>query len=493
MDLTQRQSTRALIIAALYLAFFFVYRDAFCKGDALVYADNILRHRFDDISVHLGYYLLGDVFYRLLSPFGLPIDRCLILMSVLLGAVGTAYAYLLAQRLTGDSLIGVLCCVVLASSGAFIQYASGAEVYIAQTAFLLASMYYFLKKRMILAGLLYATAMLITPLTVFAAPFYIFIWLRDKTSARNLLLFALSFLVLYLPLFFWVYHDLLWGRRGLLTMALNTPHISVVASLKSLVLVFGKSFHILAPFLVVGYIVLYRKNRALLLMINLVLLCQVYLLLKAREPSALESFLLDIYFFPALAIAIGVGATLTALFRKPRVRAYFAAAIVVVYSLISLVFRVGPAGVLSPSLHKVNQYGEDFKALAAVLKPDDALIADFNTGVAFSFYTRSDPSEELETTMGNPRWVNADYMNAAKFATVMRSHERVFIVESYLPSPGATLMFSREQLEKRYLEHSLKSRFDQLATECHCAVLERFMAMDLLRVYRAVPQEQEEI
>ena len=96
------QVRNILILGSFSFIIYYLLRNPFSYGDPLIYADNILKHRFLDISIHIGYYLIGYLFYSFLGLFGCSINISLVIMSNVCGAAGIVYAYLLSEKLLND-------------------------------------------------------------------------------------------------------------------------------------------------------------------------------------------------------------------------------------------------------------------------------------------------------------------------------------------------------------------------------------------------------
>ena len=401
-------SPKILIMGFASFVIFFLYRSHYCTGDALIYGDNILRNRFGDISIHIGYYFLGFLFHKVFGIWGTPIDVTLILMSNILGAIGLVFAYLLLEKLLGDRKLALLGSLIFLFSGTYLYYATSAEVYVPQTAFILASMYYFLINRFSLSGILFAVAVLITPLSIFVSPFFIFFHIKRMNPFKMLFNFILFFALVYFPVFFFVYGELLWGRRGLLRISSIMPYVPIMQSIY--VFAYGsiKSFNILSFFALFGYIYLFIKDKAVFLLVTIMLLSQVYLIIKTPVPSVLARFLLPIHIYFCLIGSVGLYYIFRRLIRNIRICTGCLITTSIIYISLSLFIWIGPVNLFQPRLQFDNKYKDTLISFDQNMEENAILIASFWDGVAFAYYTRTDISEELEATMGNKRWMDID-------------------------------------------------------------------------------------
>jgi hypothetical protein len=433
--------------------------------------------------VHIGYYYTGFLFYKIFDIFNFSIDATLILMSNILGAVGVVFGYLLLEKLLDDRKSAFLGSILLLFSGTYVYYARSAEVYVPQVAFILASMYYYHIRKFVLSGILFAIAMLITPLSIFISPFFIFFHFKRRSSFKDLLYFVIPFCAIYLPVFASVYEELLWGRRGLLKIGLKTPYIPLTQSVYIFIYGSIKSFNVLAPFALIGYVYFSIKDKNKFLLITLMLLSQLYLIVKIPQASALERFLLPIYIFLCLLILEGLYCILRKVIRNDLIKRGCLFMALITYISLNLFIWVGPAKLLNPRLLSDNKYKEAFIAFNKDMEKDALLIASFWDGVAFAYYTRNDIKEELETTMGNKRWINAEYLYEETFQQLLSTGKQIYVMESYAPSTAGAIFLSQEELEKRYREFSMKSQIESMADNIG---LEEYFSTDGVLIYKLI-------
>ncbi len=470
----------AWLVGVLSSLFYFLVRQSYADGDALIYADNILRARFGDISVHTGYYLVGFGFYKVT---GMSVDTALIVMSALAGGIALAYTYLFSEHFLDDRRKALLTTIILAVSGSFLAYATTAEVYMPQAAAVIASLYYFIRGRAYISGLLFAVATLITPLSSVVAVAFIYLAWDRPQRVRFLLKFAAAFAIVYIPVFLPVYHELLWGRRGLLMIAGKSPRIPIGTGIVNFAYVLVKSFLLMAPFVVVGYLVFFFRNRRIFWFITVVLAANAYYVVKARETSSLESWMVPIMFLFALMAAEGLIQVFGGWMKRGWLSTGSIILAVVTFAAISLYSSIGMGRLIHPSIFTDTSYQKAMETTAAYTGDDGLVIASFWHGVSYAFYSRTDPNEELETTRGNTRWIDEQYLRIDDLNGVLSQGLPVCVVESYSPSPGARLFLSDDELAQRHEAYSLKERLER---ELKGLRLRAFINTHDLTIYRAV-------
>ncbi|MBD3196555.1 MAG: hypothetical protein GF317_15975 [Candidatus Lokiarchaeota archaeon] len=449
--------TLLFVLGLVAFCIFFLYRNQYSYGDALIYADNILKLRFGDISIHWGYYCLGLIFHLILGSMGLTIDNSLVIMSNVFGAVCVSYSYLFFRKFQFDKKSSIIGSLMLLFAGVFFSYSIQAEVYIPQLAFLLASMYYYMSSKPAVSGILFGIALLITPLSIFTLPFYIFIFIKERLSIKNAFYFILPSIIIYLPVFAFVHEDLLWGRRGLLSisagMGMNTFQIIIVNT----IFAFGKSFHVLLPFALFGLIYSAMKNRFIFALFSIILAGNLFLFVKLNRDD-LTTAMLPVFVFLIILAILGLNRINLSISSWIGNKNIFRYAVLAMYILINAFIWIGPSRLPHPRILNDRSYQEALINFANRTTDDVLFIASFWHGVAYSFYTRSDIEEELETTMGNNRWLDIEDLDKDKWAVIKRNYEEIYIQEAYSPSSAAKLLLSDSELKTRYEQNSIKAR-----------------------------------
>lgn len=225
----RRISTEGPDVAAIVfcgLVAFGLNADYLLRGDAATYANNVTIGRFDDISLHLGYYgtvfLAQQTFGRLL---GIPIHEMLVYLNVVCGALSLGLTYMLARRLIGGRLEAVAASVFMALCGRVTMNATSSEIYMLQTLLVLLSFVLYIDDRPSLAGAAAGAALLVSPLSAFAYLFYPAFELT-RGSRPNWRAFGRMLAggtIVYLPYLLLMWRELFFGRRGLITIDSGIP------------------------------------------------------------------------------------------------------------------------------------------------------------------------------------------------------------------------------------------------------------------------------
>lgn len=230
------QTGPAMIFLASLAGFLLLAPTGLPNGDAAVYAQQVLAADFASRPVHLGYYLLA----ALLCLFQDVPDYYFNWISGLFGAGTLALVYSLARlylrqdesarpeppapagkgatrspkgRFRGAGGLALAAPAALFGNAVFLENAVHAEIYAAQTFFLLASLLLFLRGRLVAAGLCLGVAGLVTPSAVFFAPALLLA--RRPRPAGLLVVAATALAVVLLPILP-LLGEYLHGDRGLL-------------------------------------------------------------------------------------------------------------------------------------------------------------------------------------------------------------------------------------------------------------------------------------
>ena len=294
----------AIVLGLLSLTYFLFNVDFLMRGDATTYATYMLLGKFDDITLHNGYYFaLYALHHWVASPLGVPIHETLALANVAFGAVSVTLVYILFLQIAGDRFIGVLTAVLFALSGRVLMNASSSEIYMLQTLCTFGSMVLYVRGRPFLAGLSAGASLLVSPLSAFA---FLFFPVWDATAEGKIRIKPFVFLVLggtlvYLPYLIVCWQELLWGRRGLLIVREAAPpnvKLLLMNSVKYQVKHYTALWALLLGVPWSGY-----ANRRVVLLSLSVAIPHLYIVAKLTGED--HTFLLNVDPFIALWLAIG--------------------------------------------------------------------------------------------------------------------------------------------------------------------------------------------
>lgn len=210
------------LVVLVGLLFFSLNVDFLLFGDAAVYADYVVLGKFDELTLHIGYYaVVWAAQHSLGALLHLPIEQTMVWVNVVCGALALGVFYTLALHFLGRRRDALLCVAILAVSGRVLDNATTAEMYMLQTLLVFTSYLLFVRERIVAAGVFAAGAMLVSPLSIFA---FLFFPVYDYQRAGRirwavLAKLAAVALIAYLPYFVVFGRELLWGKRGLLSIS----------------------------------------------------------------------------------------------------------------------------------------------------------------------------------------------------------------------------------------------------------------------------------
>ncbi len=459
---------RAAFALALFVLYF-VYRNRVPFGDSVVYADTIASGDFFVRSVHVGYYWIGWVAYRIGGWFGLPVDQSL----ALLGAVTTPLAVLLCYRFArivlGDPIRAWLATLAFAFSGRVLVQGLEGEVYSTQLVLLLGGYLAFHAGRARWTGILMAIAMLVSPLTVMgAAPF---VWMAARRREWKPLVMAMVVAAVpYLIVLAICWRDYFFGVRGLLHH--GSGHAPSWETLFYHGYALLKNLHWMTPFALLGLWSWIRSRNSLAGVLLATLALHLPILLRAREEGML---LISGYPVLALAIAEGLNLLLRGGAKGAAPAALAPARVATVAVLLALYAGTAFFVWFHPPTER---YRDSVVRFLASCPPRSIVIAQWQHALALDYLGR-----EMEAE-GRPRahTVIADYLTRDHLRSVLDGTAPVYVFEKYVPTRLARLMPSENLVShraERSLVTSLREKAPEIATE---PVVEQVGGPIILRV-----------
>lgn len=360
----------AVAVASAFLALLPAVSEGFAFGDAPLYARQILSGDFSKRSVHVGYYVLGWLFTKIV-----PADPtyALNLMSVLFAAVSAGVAASVAYTITGRLFAGVGAAATLVAPMVFLEQAVEAEVYVVQVCFFLLCVQMVLWDRPVLAGISFAAAFLVTPSTLLTVPFLVLL----RPQRRFVMRFGLSALVIVMAVLAPLYRDFFWGSRGLLGATAASlglgPGLTKEASE-----LWGFGF--LLAFILFGLGALAKSSacRPLLLAIGVLWLCPFLFGEKFTDVPV------QLPLYAMLAVVAGIGLSRALSVTRP-LRG--ARQIVVALFTISVAFSwLSAYPRLLMRADYCQGYRQSIESMAAEMRPGDVAVAPFVVAVLADYY-----------------------------------------------------------------------------------------------------------
>jgi hypothetical protein len=439
-------------------------------GDAGIYSDYVVLHKFDELTLHLGYYAFLFVADKLLGGlFGIPIQESAVWLNVVAGALSVGVAYALARELFGTRRDALLCAVIFGLSGRVLSNSTSSEIYMLQTLLVLSSFYLFVREQVVLSGLLGAVSLLVSPLSVFAFLFYPVYDYQRTERIRWPVLFRLAgaALVIYLPFLILDGHEMLFGIRGLWRIHQSDPY-RPLATLENFPIYQFKAFTLL-PLLLVPALLAWRDNRRMFALALAVGIPHIYILLKLIQED--HVFILNTDFFFACCLVIGWRQ-----WENLKVGRWVAP--VLLLGHVALFIASGTIHSFQP--HR--DYADEMRRVAKtyLLGHNAILVTDWGRAVALTFYGRPSPTT---TVLREPFFQNQIYDiqgDPPDPLTKLNGHE-VYLLDAWAPSPLNRFFRTKQGLEAFRRENSVVS----IATrelDLRCSLLEETVH----RIYRCV-------
>ncbi len=436
---SREASTNKLDLLLLMLGAALLYSlnvDFTLYGDAALYSDFVVLRKFDEVTLHLGYYLLLFVADKLLGGlFGIPIQESAAWLNVAAGTLSVGVAYALARELFGTRRDALLCAIIFGLSGRVLNNATGSEMYMLQTLFVLSSFYLFVRGHVFLSGLLGGVAMLVSPLSAFAYLFYPVYDYQRAERIRWPILFRLTgaALIIYLPFLIVDGHEMLWGIRGLLTIHKLDPYRPSEA-LQNFPIYQFKAFTVLL-LLLIPALLAWRENRRMFALGLAVGIPHLYILLKLTQED--HVFILNTDFFFACCLVIGWRQL-----EKLKLGRWIAPGLLLGHAAVFI---------LSGTIHSFQphrDYADEMRRVAKtyLLGHNSIMVADWGRAVALTFYGRPSPTTTL---LQEPLFVNQIYDiqgNPLAPHIELDGHE-VFLLDAWAPSPLNRFFRTKQSLE----------------------------------------------
>ncbi|MEO8450776.1 MAG: hypothetical protein ABI647_13340 [Gemmatimonadota bacterium] len=444
---TETRFDLALVIAA-GLVLYALNVDFSLFGDAPVYADLVIQGRFDELTLHIGYYAVLFALDRTVGAvFGLPIQETAVWLNVVAGALTLGVVYLLARIFLGTRRDALLTVAVFAVSGRVLDNATTVEIYMLQTLLVLSSFYLFARERVVASGVVAALAMLVSPLSIFAYLFYPVLDYQRAGRVRWKVLITLTVaaLLVYLPYFAVLGRELLWGTRGLLVinkalrldpvaMALNFPLFQFKAYTVMLLLLIPALFAV-------------RKERRFLAVTLAVAIPHLYVILKLTSED--NVFILNTDFFFACWVVIG-WRTLA----QSKVGRRLAP--VPWLGHLTLLLLSGSIFCFQPR----RGYAAEMKSIGQtyVQGHDAVVITDWDMGVSLTYYARPAVTTTLEHEPFYQQIVDLD--NLPKNPPPITAAE-IYLLDSWKPGTLNRLLRSKASIAAQTRQHAVVARAER--------------------------------
>lgn len=471
LTLTKENRRDVLFLGAAAFLLYAINVDYTLFGDAAMYADYVVLHKFDELTLHFGYFvILSAANSTLGSLLGIPIQEVEVWLNVAAGTLAVCVSYLFAYQLFGRRRDALICAIIFGLSGRVLSNATTSEMYMLQTLFVLASFYLFVTERIILAGILSAIAMLVSPLSAFAYLFFpAYDYLRHRRFRFAVLArLALSGLVIYVPFLVIDGREMLFGVRGLIKIK-SEYALQPTTWLRNFPLYQFKAFSFLLV-LIVPALMAARANARLWLLALAVAIPHIFIIMQL--PTEDHVFILNTDFFCSCLLVVG--------WRKlEELRLGQWVGPAVLGSHVGLFVLAGVIHSYQP--HR--DYAREMQRIAKTYLVDRnaIMIADWGRAVALTFYGRPSPTTTL---LREPLFRNQiyDIEDAEGPARLFTNGREVYLLDSWEPTPLNRFLRSKASLAEFERKHSLVLNAEH-RLHIQCTQIEG----GVHRVYRCVP------
>ena len=360
------------------------------NGDTFYYAQSIID--FGSFSIHYGYFVLGSLLYFVFEKFGTSPLETLTYLSVLSGAICVVGMFLFSFELTQNYFHALLSSLTLLFSGAFWIFTEHGEVYVPQLALVLLSLQTIMWKLPLFSSLLFLFSVSITPTSCLALPALVYLMVYKKFKAKQIVYFGIPLVASFLIV-------IVLGLsiiKGVVNWAIYSPSVFIHPfSFRTLLSwtvyhvlkVYGKSFNLFSFLAIIGFILIWLREKKLFLLViaflmpfglyllNLGLLSEDHLIITFIPVSFLASYGL-VYIFRSLNFST-------------RTYALTVIPIMVFYSFISYQIFI------SPALRDSEEQMRVINMLNAEFETNSIMISDYNFGTAFWYLTQKEKNHFL--------------------------------------------------------------------------------------------------
>lgn len=461
----------ALFLFAFSLLFFFTWMIRIpVNGDTYTYARSIMT--LEGPLIHLGYFVIGFLLHSFLQLFGISALETLGCLSVFFGAISVVCMYLLVLELTQDRFQGLLAGGILLFAGDFWFFSEHGEVYVPQLGFVLLSLLFMMKKRPLISSIFFLVAVSVTPTSSLVFPALACVMLWKGYGKKQIAYFLL-------PIFFSLLFLLFWDLKRIMNIigeAVYSPKVFFDSfSYKALfmklcydtVKVYGKAFNIFSLVALLGFVLLYRENRKIWIMV--LVFCapfSLYLLnLGLISGDHLILTFAVISFLASYAVSRVVHLT----------KRFLASKYLVVLALLCMHGMASYSHFIGPEIRDSKELERVMMDLSRDYRDNEIMIADYNFGMAFWYLMKNErdfflltgrPNRYLEQRYNEDKeylrrlerrfWINlphlAGFFSLAESKGVVDGRRVYYVDRSDWPTRIVRHLLTDKDLEKRKLE-----------------------------------------
>ncbi len=410
-----------VIFLVAFIAFASLSTEALSNGDAAIYLQQMRDLDFASRPVHLGYYLLGAGFIRLLPGSD---DHAINLMNCFLGAASIMLVYLITFIICHKHVPAIVAGLLLFTHYMFLENSIYAEVYTPQVCFFPLSILLWLLDKPILAGLSFLLSFLITPSAILALPCFLIL----RPRLRPLLLFCAIFLSIAAIVIFPVRQSYFFGSRGLFE-AVNHPLNLRLALDKESREIFS-NFSFCLPLVVAGLLEIFGRKQFLPFAFALLALWLVTLFFSEKVWDVSPQ--LPTYVMLCVAGGLGFGLLLRISDGRTHLRFIISVAMV---ALILAVFINGFNAfkkILASNKYRTG-YRNTVIRISKVADLSYLVIGGWTRGTLFEHY--------VFQKSFTPYWINTEWLNGSwgrdkqnesykKLQQAIAAHRQIWLLET---------------------------------------------------------------
>jgi hypothetical protein len=438
---SRRTDVRApLLFAAFAAVVFFILRQRVITGDAAAYALTIDSGHLVERSIHIGYYVALFALERLLAPLGISLDRLMVLANIAFMSAALVVCWIWFEERGASRIEAGLATLILFLTGNVLFQGSHAEMYALQFLLLAGSWLAFDRERPILAGVLFAGAMWVSPIAAVSCGPILHRGVRAGHRRELAITIAVA-LVLFGGGLAFIWREYMFGTRGLISAGEEQgfgPRIILHNVLWVI-----KNFHWMGLFVPIGLWASQRRRDDLSSLAALTLALHLPLFLGMRADGV---FILPAY--PVIAWVASLGMLTTADALRPAAR--FAAAAAVAVACIATTWFL----FIEPDPPTMRQH---VNAFLRDVPSDAAVVAEWNFAQALRYYHRANGIEKPL-----PKIVEAEFLSSRRLREALQNHPSVYVIEQFYPPRDLRLLMQLPSAARLYEARTLVGKVQRL-------------------------------
>jgi hypothetical protein len=350
-------------------------------GDAADYGSLVLNHAFNLRTTHIGFYLVYYLFWEINKlTIHIPFDYFSNLLTAVWGALTIPVLFFIINDLINaetprKTYLAIYGTVTYGLAGLVWYNIEFAEVQALWLLLLFLSFLVFLRKRYWISGVLLAAAALVSQACAPAIVWFIAIAITRRIRVVKLIEFFAAFSIALVLGILPVYHDFLWGPRGVFTVysTSNYQPINPIKLFLSLGDTFAESFWLLSIFFILSIKYIFKQKD--ILWISLLSLVSCVYLGRRLAQSEYGFIWLPLFFVVALWIPFGVDYVLSKL--PSKYMKATAAFIGIAFLIITLTTYILPKKIAAESSPRCLKEIHEFAA-------DDTILTSAFVGFAYA-------------------------------------------------------------------------------------------------------------